>query len=388
MSYEWSSERLERMVRRVGAYLDGNSVSDEALNQVCDMFEVQAEQRAALRSALESAGVVVRPSDGEDFDSEPDERPFSRAIPGDSCDPGSDAVQHARALLEDDRRNSKPWNRILTAIEEVGLASIIRGDNVQLSDELPPRFRKSLDANDERARAFDAFMLHNRRLVWKLANKHLGQGLEFDDAEQSGYKGLHRAIEKFDASQGHKFSTYATYWINQAIQRAIADEGRTIRIPVHVHEKIVKVLAARTKLLVENGSARLFDIASNAGVTPDQALKLLLLSAGIVSLDAPIDEDGTTRLEFVAQNIHMDGPVDPETHVVAEDECEEILDAIESLGQREAAILKLRFGFAENEPKTLDEIGVRMGVTRERIRQIEKLAKKKLAEDLRRRGIG
>ena len=390
------TQLLERMVRRIGAYLDGTSVSEESLEQVCDMFEVQAGQRAELRSALEQVGVVIQPTPEAEPQSEyrQVQRPAGKETRASANKaqtaggPNLDAEGHARALLEDDRRNTKPWNRLLTAVEEVGLATIMREGDGNLAEDLPKGFRKSLKAHDERARAFDAFMLHNRRLVWKLAQKHLERGLEFEDLEQTGYKGLHRAIEKFDASQGHKFSTYATHWINQAMQRAIADEGRLIRLPVHVHERMVKVLAARNKLLTTNGRAPLLDIASHAGVTPDEALKALFLSAGVVSLDAPINEEGTTRGELIAQNLRVDGPADPETRVIAEDECDGILEAIESLDSREATILKLRFGFSDDDPKTLDEIGVRIGVTRERIRQIEKLAKEKVAEDLRRRGLG
>ncbi len=388
------TQLLERLVRRVGAYLDGTSVSEESLEQVCDMFEVHAGQRTELRRALEQVGVVIQPTPKTEPQSEyrQVQRPARKEASADRAraagSPSLDAEGHARALLEDDLRNTKPWNRILTAVEEVGLATIMREGDGNLAEDLPQGFRKSLKAHDERARAFDAFMLHNRRLVWKLAQRHLEKGLEFDDLEQTGYKGLHRAIEKFDASQGHKFSTYATHWINQAMQRAIADEGRLIRLPVYVHEQMVKVLAARNRLLTENGKAPLLDIANKAGVTPDEALKALLLSAGVVSLDAPINEGGTTRGEMIAQDPRADGPVDPETHVIAEDECGEILEAIESLDSREATILKLRFGFSDDDPKTLDEIGVRIGVTRERIRQIEKLAKEKVAEDLRRRGLG
>ncbi|WP_163796892.1 sigma-70 family RNA polymerase sigma factor [Mycolicibacterium sediminis] len=277
--------------------------------------------------------------------------------------------------------------RVLTAREEVGLAIMMRGEGVPLSEPLPRKFRAGCADTDDRARAFDAFILHNRGLVSSLTKKYLGRGLEADDLEQSGYEGLHRAVEKYDGSAGWKFSTYATHWINQAMQRAVANFGSAIRLPVHVHEQVHKILAVRARMMDENPQVRIADIAVQAGVNVEQVREALRLGAGVVSLDKPISDDGSSSLaDFV--NDDRRATADPGEVLVEIAIRDEIREVVDSLPDREAMIVKLRFGFHDTEQQTLDAIGAQIGVTRERVRQIEKKVKEKLAGLLGERGFG
>ncbi|WP_020145923.1 RNA polymerase sigma factor RpoD/SigA [Terracoccus sp. 273MFTsu3.1] len=414
---------MRRLVRRIGAYLEDGAVKEDSLNEVFGMFGADHAHRTAVRQALRSTGVAViapldasaptefvpvgrpltsaltsQPSSSDSAPAleaaePPDPKPVRaqgppvRTVEGPDHGWLSDSINAARLLLDEDRWNPKPWKRLLTASEEVGLAALMRQGGEPLNEALPVGFRLSLSHRDERARAFDALMLHNRGLVWSLVKRHMGEGLEPEDLEQSGYSGLRRAVEMFDASQGWKFSTYATHWINQSMSRAVANEGRLVRLPVHMYERVQKVRAIRERLLVELGRAPLFDMATMAGIRPDQVLECLRLNMGIVSLDAPVGEDGGTTLEALFENDRAALP-DPASILLLVEGHAELLDAIDELPEREALIIRLRFGLDDGEPSTLDEIGQRLGVTRERVRQIESKAKVRLADLLHARGFG
>ena len=398
---------VRRLVRRIGAYLDEGAVSEDSLRQVFEMFNADEPHQLAVRQALKATGITVRRVPTvEDVDNSAPPKPVpGPAVPSvpariaQSMPPGRSlpkaaanrrtprsAVDEARALLDEDRLNSRPWKRLLTASEEVGLATLMRTDGVPLSQALPKGFRRTLSDEDERARAFDAMMLHNRGLVWSLVKRYVGHGLEAEDLEQSGYTGLRRAVEMFDASQGWKFSTYATNWINQAMSRAVADEGRLVRLPVYMHERVQKVLAIRERMLIERGRARLFDLAAASDLRPDQVLECLRLASGVVSLDAPLGDDGTTLEALLDEERHA--LPDPAAVVMAMEIRDEILEVVDLLADRESRIIRLRFGLENDEPQTLDQVGRHFGLTRERIRQIEAKAKKRLGFDLHSRGFG
>lgn len=365
-----------------------------------ELTEADELRRSAVRTALAATGMSVTggtppaasPSAGGSQTSEvgpvvvPVQRPRAEQSGSNSaCTDEGSSLRAARRLLRQDRRRTKPWSRLLTAEEEVGLALLMRGDDLALDQELTPDFRTGLAAGDERAAAFDAFVLHNLRLAWNIANKVERELLEVEDLMQVGYFGLKRAVEKFDASRGLKFSTYATNWVRQQIERAVADEGRLIRLPVYVWDQLRKIDAVQARVSVQKGYADLFDLSAGSGLPPDRVVELRRLRAGVVSLDKPVGEVGGSVL---GELLPDDGPsAHPESVVLASLVRAEVAAAVRELPAREARIMELRVGLDGSEPATLDEIGAVFGLTRERIRQIEKKAKGRLADILERKGI-
>lgn len=295
--------------------------------------------------------------------------------------PGRSTVDSARALLAVPMPSRARATRLLTAAEEVGLAQLMRPAGEDLSEELPKGFRSTLRDDDERARAFDAMVLHNTRLVGSCVGKHLGAGLDEEDLHQHGVLGLMRAIEKWDGSRGLKFSTYAVNWINQAMSRAVPDEGTTIRLPVHKYEEVRKVRAARNKLLVEQEDFSIAEIAKRTGLSPENVVRCLRLARGVISLDAPLGADGEISFaELVPAPFEHDS--NPDYVVDRALGAELVRKAVSMLKEREAEVLRLRFGFDSGDDRTLEKVGEHFSVTRERVRQIESKAKSNLIEKL------
>ncbi len=266
---------------------------------------------------------------------------------------------------------------LLTAEQEVELAQQIeageeaadrlrRGDYRDKTEEMELRRleRKGREAKD-------AFLTANLRLVVANARRYANtSGIDFLDLIQEGNLGLIRAVEKFDWRKGFKFSTYATWWIRQAITRAIADKSRTVRIPVHLHDTLAAVRSAQASLKAELGrDPRPEEIAEEAGVTVDK-VELALGVADTVSLEQPVGEDGAQLGDFIED----EDAVDPVRVTEEMDVAESLRRSIERLPQREGRILALRYGFYDGVPRTLEEIGEEFNLTRERIRQLEKLA--------------
>jgi len=219
--------------------------------------------------------------------------------------------------------------------------------------------------------AKDAFLTANLRLVVANARRYANtSGIDFLDLIQEGNLGLIRAVEKFDWRKGFKFSTYATWWIRQAITRAIADKSRTVRIPVHLHDTLAAVRAAQASLKAELGrEPRPEEIAEEAGVNVDK-VELALSVADTVSLEQPVGEDGAQLGDFIED----EDAVDPMRVTEEMDIANSLRKSIERLPEREGRILALRYGFYDGVPRTLEEIGDEFQLTRERIRQLEKLA--------------
>ncbi|MCD6399434.1 RNA polymerase sigma factor RpoD [candidate division WOR-3 bacterium] len=221
----------------------------------------------------------------------------------------------------------------------------------------------------------------NVRLVISIAKKYIGRGIEFMDIIQEGNSGLMKAVDKFDYKKGYKFSTYATWWIKQAITRAIADQGRTIRVPVHMIEIIHKVSKITRMFLQETGrEPTVEEISEKIGMTAGKVQGLYQISQDAISLDTPIEENGGTNFGDFIQDIRSSSPHRETSRTLLKEKLEK---AMSVLSPREKKVLELRFGLIDGNPRTLEDVGMMFNVTRERIRQIEAKALKKLKHPVR-----
>ena len=328
----------------------GSLTNDEIIEALGEI-EFKPEELEKLYDNLEQLGVDIIEDDVENLVIEELEE-----IAG-AKDDGS--MEGGDALSIDDpvKVYLKEIGRVplLTPEEEVDLAiKIADGD---------------LDAKKRLSEA-------NLRLVVSIAKRYLGRGMQFLDLIQEGNLGLIKAVEKFDYTKGFKFSTYATWWIRQAITRAIADQARTIRIPVHMVETINKVKKVSTQILHEQGhEPTAEEVAEKLDMSVDKVREILRVAQEPVSLETPIGEEEDSHLGDFIPDSDTPAPADEASHALLKEQLQEVLS---TLTPREAKVLKLRFGLEDGKSRTLEEVGQEFAVTRERIRQIEAKALRKL----------
>lgn len=325
---------------------------DELTEQIAKPFELNANGIDNLLQNVEDAGISVVDNNGD-----PDPRALmateklsQSAMKDTSAPTGVKINDPVRMYLKEIGRV-----KLLTADEEVQLAlRIEQGDD---------------EAKQELAEA-------NLRLVVSIAKRYVGRGMQFLDLIQEGNMGLMKAVEKFDYRRGFKFSTYATWWIRQAITRAIADQARTIRIPVHMVETINKLIRIQRQLLQDLGREPLpEEIGAEMDMPTEKVRNILKIAQEPVSLETPIGEEDDSHLGDFIEDQDATSPADHAAYEMMKKQLENVLD---TLTDREENVLRLRFGLDDGRTRTLEEVGKVFGVTRERIRQIEAKALRKL----------
>jgi len=277
---------------------------------------------------------------------------------------------------------------LLTAEEEVALAKRMEASewarkklerSERLGEELMWSEEQSLrEVVNDGEKAQEHLIRANARLVISVAKKYIGRGVPFLDLIQEGNIGLIRATNKFEYQRGHKFSTYATWWIRQAVSRAVADQGRTIRVPVHMGDQLNRMRRVQLKLLQELGrDPKIEELAIGMETTPEKVENLLEISRRPVSLETPIDDEGDSTFGDFVEDINSPAPSEEvASHLLQE----QLQQALDKLPAREAQILRLRYGLADGRVYTLEEVGQTIGVTRERVRQLEAQALNRLRQ--------
>ncbi|WP_245885218.1 RNA polymerase sigma factor [Kineococcus rhizosphaerae] len=336
--------------------------------------EVPAEEEASAETAdaAEEEGTAKKTGGGFVLrDDDDDDAPAQQvSTAGATADPVKDYLKQIGKVA------------LLNAEQEVELAKRIEAglfaeEKLHSGDEIDPIFKRELWwISEDGRRAKNHLLEANLRLVVSLAKRYTGRGMLFLDLIQEGNLGLIRAVEKFDYTKGYKFSTYATWWIRQAITRAMADQARTIRIPVHMVEVINKLARVQRQMLQDLGREPTpEELAKELDMTPEKVVEVQKYGREPISLHTPLGEDGDSEFGDLIEDSEAVVPADAVSFTLLQEQLHSVLD---TLSEREAGVVSMRFGLTDGQPKTLDEIGKVYGVTRERIRQIESKTMSKL----------
>lgn len=330
----------------------GTAIDDEVTEKLVIPFVLDADGIDDLLERLTDGGISITDKDGN---------PSSKYVVE---APKPEELTDEELLGSNSAKVNDPVRMYLKEIGVVPLLSNEEEKELAIAVE-----NGDLEAKQRLAEA-------NLRLVVSIAKRYVGRGMQFLDLIQEGNMGLMKAVDKFDYSKGFKFSTYATWWIRQAITRAIADQARTIRIPVHMVETINKLVREQRNLLQELGQDPTPEqIAERMEMTPDKVREILKIAQEPVSLETPIGEEDDSHLGDFIEDEVIENPVDYTTRVVLREQLDEVLD---TLTDREENVLRLRFGLDDGKMRTLEDVGKVFNVTRERIRQIEAKALRKL----------
>ena len=330
----------------------GVATDDEINDQLVIPFTLDADGIEDLLQRIQDAGISITDKEGN---------PSARVL----------NTEEEEVELTDEEllgsNSAKVNDPVRMYLKEIGVVPLLSNEEEQ---ELAILVEQGdLEAKQRLAEA-------NLRLVVSIAKRYVGRGMQFLDLIQEGNMGLMKAVDKFDYTKGFKFSTYATWWIRQAITRAIADQARTIRIPVHMVETISKLVREQRNLLQELGQDPTPEqIAERMDMTPDKVREILKIAQEPVSLETPIGEEDDSHLGDFIEDEVIENPVDYTTRVVLREQLDEVLD---TLTDREENVLRLRFGLDDGKMRTLEDVGKVFNVTRERIRQIEAKALRKL----------
>ncbi|HEV2378101.1 MAG TPA: RNA polymerase sigma factor [Streptosporangiaceae bacterium] len=379
-------ESLEAGLDDAGDDLDPDALEDQLAEEIDDEAGPDAgpDQPGAVAAGSAQAAAAgpgapgeARPGEETDddafvFGDDDDDLPAAQvASAGATADPVKDYLKQIGKVP------------LLNAEQEVELAKRIEAGLfaeeklAQGGRNLPPAQRADMDwiAEDGR-RAKNHLLEANLRLVVSLAKRYTGRGMLFLDLIQEGNLGLIRAVEKFDYTKGYKFSTYATWWIRQAITRAMADQARTIRIPVHMVEVINKLARVQRQMLQDLGREPTpEELAAELDMTPEKVIEVQKYGREPISLHTPLGEDGDSEFGDLIEDSEAIQPGEAVSFTLLQEQLHSVLD---TLSEREAGVVSMRFGLTDGQPKTLDEIGKVYGVTRERIRQIESKTMSKL----------
>jgi RNA polymerase primary sigma factor len=343
--------------------------------QLLPEVEEDLEQLEQVYAMLEDAGIPLR-TDSDGLDGGADDADAGEPADYDGIDSDDTISLYLREVSR---------IPLLTADQEVDLSqriergveartALMSADGRVRTAERGELERLSQDGEDARQHLVRA----NSRLVIAMAKKYMNQGVPFLDLIQEGNLGLMKAADKFDWRRGHKFSTYATWWVRQAITRALADQGRTIRVPVHMSDRIRRVYQTSRRLEQELGrEPTLSEIAAEIGLTPRKVERTIEIARRPLSLEKPVGEDQDSELGEFVEDTDQDQPAESAALAMLREDIERVLT---SLSQREARVLELRYGLADGHAYTLKEVGEKFGLTRERIRQIENEALARLRE--------
>jgi len=356
---------------------DEEDLEDLNLEQLEDLEKLVAEADELATAAAVDDEEEEKPATGEDTEeftlsaSDEEDAPVQQVVSaGATADPVKDYLKQIGKVA------------LLNAEQEVELAKRIEAglfaeELINGTEKYTDKERRELEwiAQDGR-NAKNHLLEANLRLVVSLAKRYTGRGMLFLDLIQEGNLGLIRAVEKFDYTKGYKFSTYATWWIRQAITRAMADQARTIRIPVHMVEVINKLARVQRQMLQDLGREPTpEELARELDMTPEKVVEVQKYGREPISLHTPLGEEGDSEFGDLIEDSEAVVPADAVSFTLLQEQLHSVLD---TLSEREAGVVQMRFGLTDGQPKTLDEIGKVYGVTRERIRQIESKTMSKL----------
>ncbi len=336
---------IQTEVERIYAELEGRlSVSAEDLNNMTEKSKLSVEEMENVVAGLKAKGITL----------------------------AEDTVQRNDKLIQKIMNEVNVDDSVKMYLKDIGKVPLLTAEEEQLYAKCMAESEDEGERQDAKNKLINA----NLRLVVSIAKRYVGRGMQFLDLIQEGNLGLMKAVDKFDYSKGFKFSTYATWWIRQAITRSIADQARTIRIPVHMVETINKLTKTSRMLLQELGrEPTQSEIAEAMNIPEEKVIEIQKIALDPVSLETPIGEEDDSHLGDFIEDTSAVAPMDAAESKMLKIQVEEILG---SLAPREAMVLILRYGLRDNRPRTLEEVGRVFNVTRERIRQIEAKALRRL----------